>query len=79
MQVDEVKQLLSASIEDCQFDVQIDGSHYFVTAVGAVFDGLNRVKKQQLVYSALNDKIADGTIHALHIKAFTPAEWDAQA
>ena len=54
-----VKALLEAHLEDCEFHVQGEGSHYDITAIGAVFDGLRLVKKQQLVYAALSDQIAD--------------------
>jgi acid stress-induced BolA-like protein IbaG/YrbA len=70
-----VKALLEAHLEDCEFHVQGEGSHYDITAIGAVFDGLRPVKKQQLVYAALSDQIADGSIHAVNIRTYTPAEW----
>ena len=44
-------------------------------AVGALFDGMSRVKKQQTVYAPLMEHIASNAIHALSIKAFTPDEW----
>jgi acid stress-induced BolA-like protein IbaG/YrbA len=73
-----VKALLESHLEDCEVQVQGEGNHYDITAVGAMFDGLRPVKKQQLVYAALSDHIADGTIHAVNIRTFTPAEWQAQ-
>jgi acid stress-induced BolA-like protein IbaG/YrbA len=73
-----VKTLLESHLEDCEVQVQGEGNHYDITAVGALFDGLRPVKKQQLVYAALSDHIADGSIHAVNIRTFTPAEWQAQ-
>ena len=52
-----------------------DGSHFQVIVVGALFDGMSRVKKQQTVYAPLMEHIASNAIHALSIKAFTPDEW----
>ena len=52
-----------------------DGSHFQVIVVGALFDGMSRVKKQQSVYAPLMEHIASNAIHALSIKAFTPEEW----
>ena len=46
-----------------------------VIAVGELFDGMSRVKKQQTVYGPLMEYIADNRIHAVSIKAYTPAEW----
>jgi acid stress-induced BolA-like protein IbaG/YrbA len=52
-----------------------DGSHFQAIVVGAMFDGMSRVKKQQTVYAPLMEYIADNRIHALSIKAYTPEEW----
>ncbi len=73
-----VKVLLQTHMDGCEFHVQGEGNHYDITAIGAVFVGLRPVKKQQLVYGALSEHIADGSIHAVNIRTFTPAEWEAQ-
>ena len=73
-----VKTLLESHMQDCEFHVQGEGSHYDIAAIGDVFEGLRPVKKQQLVYGALKDYIADGSIHAVNIRTYTPAEWQAQ-
>ena len=73
-----VKVLLQDHLQDCEVQVQGEGSHYDIEIVGAVFEGLRPVKKQQLVYAALKDQIADGSIHAVNIRAYTPSEWQAR-
>ena len=78
MEANAVKALLEAHLESCEFHVQGDGSHYDIVAIGAVFDGLRPVKKQQLVYAALSDQIANGSIHAVNIRTFTPGEWQSR-
>ncbi|MCT8155287.1 BolA/IbaG family iron-sulfur metabolism protein [Klebsiella aerogenes] len=50
-------------------------SLFQILAVGEMFDGMSRVKKQQAIYAPLMEYIADNRIHALSIKAFTPQEW----
>ena len=69
-----VKSLLQSHLQECEFHVQGEGSNYDIAAVGAVFEGLRPVKKQQLVYGALKDSIADVSIHAENIRTYTPAE-----
>ena len=54
-----------------------DGN-FEVIAVGDIFSGLSRLKKQQTIYGPLTDEIASNAIHALTIKAFTPDEWQKQ-
>jgi len=75
----EVKALLQNHLQDCEFRVEGEGSHYNIVAIGDVFAGLRPVKKQQLVYAALSDQIADGSIHAVNIRTFTVAEWAEKA
>ncbi|HEY6131356.1 MAG TPA: BolA family protein [Halioglobus sp.] len=74
-----IKQLLQNDMPACEFHVQGEGNHYDIVAIGVVFEGLRPVKKQQLVYAALKDHIATGSIHAVNIRTYTPAEWQAQA
>ena len=78
METEEVKALLEGQLEGCEIFVEGGGNSFQITAIGAAFEGLNAVKKQQYVYAALNEKIAEGTIHAVTIKTFTPAEWLAR-
>ena len=73
-----VKVLLQNHMSECEFHIEGEGSRYDIVAIGAVFDGLRPVKKQQLVYAALTDHIADGSIHAVNIQTFTPQEWQVR-
>lgn len=79
MQASEVKQIILDQIDNIDVNVETDGHHYQVTAIGEIFEGLSPVKKQQLIYACLNKYIMDGTIHAVVIKTFTPEQWAAQA
>jgi len=51
-----------------------DGYHIDLTVVSDAFEGLNRVKRQQLVYGVLADVIRSGALHAVNIRALTAAE-----
>lgn len=75
MNPEELQSILAASLPDCTVDVSGAGSHFDITVVGDIFEGLNAVKKQQLVYAGLNEHIAGGAVHAVNIKTYTPAEW----
>ncbi|EJR0952351.1 BolA family iron metabolism protein IbaG [Vibrio alginolyticus] len=70
-----VQQLLEEALSLQEVHVKGEGSHYEVVAVDACFDGMSRVKKQQLIYAPLMEYIQRNDIHALSIKAFTPEEW----
>ena len=78
MQPEEVQALLEAGLANCEVRVQGEGSHFDVLVIGDLFEGLRPVKRQQQVYAVLNERIADGSIHAINIRSFTPGEWAAQ-
>lgn len=44
------------------------GDHFQVIVTSARFDGLSLVEQHKLVYEALADPLANGTIHELRIK-----------
>ena len=43
------------------------GDHFHVTVASGRFDGLALVEQHRLVYDALAEPLADGTIHELRI------------
>jgi acid stress-induced BolA-like protein IbaG/YrbA len=45
-----------------------------VVVVTSEFEGLSTVKRQQLVYSHLQEAIASGAIHAVTMKTYTPEQ-----
>jgi BolA family transcriptional regulator, general stress-responsive regulator len=49
------------------------GGHFSITVVSPKFSGLNAVQRHRLVYDAL-DELMRTDIHALSIRALTPAE-----
>ncbi|RUO37569.1 cell division protein BolA [Aliidiomarina shirensis] len=78
MNPNEIEVLLQEALDLDEVHVSGEGSHFQVIAVSATFANLSRVKQQQMIYRPLNDKIADGTIHALSIKAYTPEKWQRE-
>ncbi len=74
-----VSALLEAHLEGCQIQVEGEGNRYDITVIGEVFEGKRPVQRQQLVYAALNEQIANGSIHAVNIRTFTPDQWQAGA
>ena len=75
MDAAQVKQEIEAQLDGAEVFPSGEGCSFAVTVVGDVFAGLTPVKKQQLVYGCLHQHIADGSIHALTIKAYTPEQW----
>jgi acid stress-induced BolA-like protein IbaG/YrbA len=76
MDLELIKSNLVNELELDEAIIKSDGSHFNLTVVGRCFDGLSRVKQQQLVLKQLAEYIADGSMHAVSIKAFTPEAWE---
>ncbi|HCS29710.1 MAG TPA: cell division protein BolA [Spongiibacteraceae bacterium] len=74
MLIDTLKARLVEQFPDCDIEASAEGNHCHVRIVGDVFSGLRPVKRQQMVYAALNEWIADGSVHAVHMSLQTTAE-----
>ena len=66
-----LQSLLEGAFPDAQ-DVEVvdrtgGGDHFHVTVVSPRFEGLSLVDQHRLVYDALAEPLADGTIHELRI------------
>ena len=74
MNSNDIGSLLQAALPDARITVQGDGGKFEVEIVSPVFEGLNRVKRQQAVYRILNEHISSGAIHAVSMILKSPAE-----
>lgn len=70
---DYIKRAIEAGLACEQVDVDGDGQHFQALIVSAAFEGLSRIKRHQLVYGALGDRMR-AEIHALSMQTLTPAE-----
>ena len=74
MNAGEVKTLLENAIPHCEVIAEGEGCNFQMVVVTSEFEGLSTVKRQQLVYSHLQDAIASGAIHAVTMKTYTPEQ-----
>ena len=74
MNEEEIRALLVAGVSDCEIELQTQGNKISLVLVSEQFSGLNRVRRQQLVYKLLDRKISSGEIHAVTMRCLTPAE-----
>lgn len=71
-----IKSMIETSIPTKHVEINSEDNHHFeAVVVSSVFDGLNLVKRQQLVYKSLGDLITSGKLHALSLKTYTNTEW----
>ena len=71
---DKIRANLSTEFADGKIEIVVEGNRALVHVVSSVFEGLNRVKRQQRVYGCLNELIASGELHAVTIRTQTPSE-----
>ena len=74
MDLEDIRQILETIFGDDQIEIQAEGNKLTLLLVSDKFEGLSRVKRQQLVYSLLNDRISSGEIHAVTMITLTLQE-----
>jgi stress-induced morphogen len=72
MAIEPLHSLLERAFPDASVLDVVDrtgsGDHFQVTVTSPRFQGLSLVEQHRLVYDALAEPLADGTIHELRIK-----------
>jgi acid stress-induced BolA-like protein IbaG/YrbA len=79
MTAEELKEMIAAGLACEVLTVEGDGRHWYATIVSSEFEGKRPIARHQRVYATLGNKMKTDEVHALSIKAFTPAEWANQA
>jgi acid stress-induced BolA-like protein IbaG/YrbA len=70
----QIAEAIRERLPDAEVEAAVDGNRAQITVVSSVFEGMSRVRKQQTVYACIDGLIKDGTLHAVSIRALTPAE-----
>lgn len=73
---EDIKHWIEAGLRESRAEVSGDGHHFEARIVSPAFEGLNAVRRHQLVYQALGDKMREA-IHALSMQTLTPMEASA--
>lgn len=73
-----IRELLKSAIANAEVEVQSNGNSFMLRVVSDCFEGLSSLKRQQLIYSCINDKIKSGEIHAVTMHLQTFAEHERQ-
>jgi len=77
MEPAEIEKLIVAGFDNATARVASDDNHHFeALVVAAEFEGKRPLARHQLVYRCLGSLVGN-EIHALSIRALTPAEWQA--
>ena len=75
MQAAEIETRIATAFDDALIKVESDDdTHFGALVVAREFEGLRAIARHQLVYRSLGTLVGN-EIHALSIRAYTPAEW----
>jgi acid stress-induced BolA-like protein IbaG/YrbA len=74
MTLEQIKSKLKTNIKDCEITMEGDGCNCSALIISPTFDGLTMLQRQKMVLGIMKDEFATGELHALSIKARTPAE-----
>ncbi len=70
----EVQAKLEAGIQHSTVTMEGDGCNCSTLVVSPIFEGMSLLARQKMVLAAVRTEIDSGELHALSIKARTPAE-----
>ncbi len=69
-----VRDSIAAGLDCDVLEVRGDGHHFEALIVAKAFAGLTRVRRHQLVYAALGERMRE-EVHALSMTTLAPDEW----
>ena len=78
MTAQELQALIGAGLPCEHLHVLGDGRHWYASLVSTEFEGKRLIPRHQRVYATLGQKMYTDEVHALSMKTYTPAEWQAQ-
>ncbi len=75
MNPDDITRLIADGLPGADVRVMSDdNTHFEAVVVTEAFDGKSRIARHQMVYGTLG-RLMGNEIHAMSIRAHTPAEW----
>jgi acid stress-induced BolA-like protein IbaG/YrbA len=77
MTAEQLQAIIAAGLSCDHLHVEGDGRHWYATLVSTEFEGKRLIQRHQQVYATLGEKIKTDEVHALSMKTYTPAEWQA--
>jgi stress-induced morphogen len=78
--ISDISRIIQEAIPDATIEVRDpfnDGAHFEATVISPSFEGLPLIKQHRMVMGALKEALAED-VHAMALKTYTPAKWQAQ-
>lgn len=75
MNSEQLIEILKTAFPQAEVAVTGQAGKFELRVVDDIFVGKRPVARQQMVYAPINSFIADGSVHAVTIRAMTKEEW----
>ena len=79
MEPSQIRDLIQTALPEARVSVEGEGCSFSVVVLSDSFEGMPLVKRQQQVLNAVKEPLSTGVLHAITVKAHTPAEWQARS
>ncbi|WMY97506.1 MAG: BolA/IbaG family iron-sulfur metabolism protein [Arsenophonus sp.] len=76
MNINKIKKELIDHLKTKMVFINGDEKNLQITAIHKKFNGINQVKRQQIIYKPISKYILENKIHSVSIKTYTPTEWN---
>ena len=64
-----IAERIREALPGCEVEVAVEGNRALIEVASQAFEGLSRVQRHQAVYRCVEDLIAEGSLHAVTIRA----------
>lgn len=78
MLTSEVEAIIQAALPEAEIDVSGEECSFTVAIISETFEGQNLMQRQKGVLALFEQQLKSGQLHALTIKAYTPAQFAEQ-
>lgn len=78
MDTNEIESRIYAIYPESDISLEGEDCSFSLTIVCDEFHGMSSLQRQQKIYSAVDDLLKNGRLHALSIKAYTLSEWEVK-
>ncbi|MEJ2564346.1 MAG: BolA/IbaG family iron-sulfur metabolism protein [Gammaproteobacteria bacterium] len=75
MEKAEMEAKIKRALPDAAIEVEGADCNFSVVVLSERFEKMPPVRRQQQVLACFSDQLSSGALHALSVKAHTPAEW----
>lgn len=75
METSEIEAIIQQALPDAEIDVSGEECSFTLAIISESFEGQNLMQRQKSILALFQTQLKTGRLHALTIKAYTPAQF----